>query len=504
MPETCTIRYWNNQAPADATRTSGAQKADRRPAILDLGNASREEARWWAAVVAPGRGWEATLVVGLETFWSPWSIRVQSDPCFVIPRNNDTVPESLSTPPSFIEALTYLDKFCVRHNIVDQSHAALAAVLLLPTMGDRMGGLYLPAVVLSDGSPHPQRDDPIPDHRHDWLYQNPNHLDKLLTLGCFVKGVRPMLLGAFYNPNIECNAVSSWLQGTMTVLHALAESKRPLTIGRMLMDRNPAVALLWVGATILGLQGKLLRDAELGNIPPNNLSAEWSGKVQSFIQQPVSRPLVVDGVVSLADQCRILYLSQTKGRIQPPTCPWRPFGSTPLEDVDSKVQLHANCAGHGLRYMGFTWNCAGHRLFVSTVEGVEHRKCPAVDYRGLQLQMESQSGKATQSIFKWLRGRNGLTHGEKEILQHEWFKSERWAFCPAPAVGSTSELGMGMVSGGGSMTKDDGNWGDKESGLSRKAQDDNRHEEGKTAEQEDVQGDEDASPREQPPKGSDV
>ena len=37
--------------------------------------------------------------------------------------------------PSFSDACSYLDKFCVRHKIIDQSHAALAAVLLFPSMG---------------------------------------------------------------------------------------------------------------------------------------------------------------------------------------------------------------------------------------------------------------------------------------------------------------------------------------------------------------------------------
>jgi hypothetical protein len=152
--------------------------------------------------------------------------------------------------------------------------------------------------------------------------------------------------------------------------------------------------------------------------------------------------------------------------------------------------------------MGFTWNCAGHRLFVSTAEAGEDCKCPAVDYRGLQLKMETHSEKATQSIFKWLRGRNGFTHGEKEILQHEWFKSERWAFCPAPAVGSTSELGM--LSGGTRMTEDGGSWGGKEGGRSRKVQEESQNEEEEAGKQQDVQGEEDASQREQPPEGSDV
>lgn len=495
MPETCTVRYLSNRAPSDNISPPGVQNAGQTSIILDVGKASREEARWWASVLASGRGWEATLVVGLETFWSPWSIRVQSGPRFIIPRENETVQESFSTPPSFIEALTILDKFCVRHNIIDQSHAALAAVLHLPTMGDRIEGLHLPAVVIGSEYPRSQHEASTPGLRHDWLYQTPNHLDKLLTLSCFVNGIRPMLLGVFYNPNIECNAVSPWLQGTMTVLHALAKHKKPLSIGRMLMDRNPAIAILWVGATILGLQEKLLQDAQLGKMVPNNLSAEWSGKPQSFIHQPVSRPLVVDGAVSLADQCRLLYLSQTEGWLRAPTCPWAPFGSTPLDDVDIEVRLHADCAGHGLQYMGFTWDCLGHGLLVSTenvgdewevyrdpsdaaAHGSETRNYPAVDYRGLHFEMEDLSERATRSIFKWLRGSKGFKLGEWEILQHEWFKSEGWAFGPGPGV--TSQSGKRMLSGDGSMIEEAGHGADSGDERSGKTEEVNQHKEEKT------------------------
>lgn len=491
MPETCTIRYLSNRAPADNASSPGAQKASQTNVILDLGNASREETRWWASVLAPGRGWEATLVVGLETFWSPWSIRVQSGPRFIIPRDSETVQESFGKPPSFIEALVFLDKFCVRHNIIDQSHAALAAVLHLPTLGDRTEGLQLPAVVIGSESPCPQQAPSTSSLRHDWLYQTPNHFDKLLTLSCFVNGIRPMLLGVFYNPAIECNAVSPWLQGTMTVLHALAKHKRPLVIGRMLMDRNPAIAILWVGATILGLQGKILRDAQLGKMVPNNLSAEWSGKPQSFIHQRASVPLVVDGTVSLADQCRLLYLSQTEGWVRAPSCPWAPFGSTPLEEVDFDVRLHADCAGHGLRYMGFTWDCVRHRLLANTdqwevyhdpsavvAHGSETRKGPAVDYRGLHYELETLSERATQSIFKWLRGSNGFKRGEMEILRHEWFTSEEWAFGLGPGLADQS--GQKMLTEQGMMIKNAGKASDRGSERRGKTEEDNQHEEENT------------------------
>lgn len=71
----------------------------------------------------------------------------------------------------------------------------------------------------------------------------------------------------------------------------------------MLMDRVPNVTFLWLGATILNLRKKLLRSVRFGQIPIDLHSAVWSGTVQSFIQQPVSNPLVADGHMSRADEC---------------------------------------------------------------------------------------------------------------------------------------------------------------------------------------------------------
>ncbi len=317
MPEGCSIRYTADQAPADHNKREGELKDDRPTITVDIGPASPQETRWWTAVLAPGRGWEATLSVERETFWSPWAVRVQSGPRLVVPRNDDSPLFARATTnltPTFAEAFGFLNNFCTRHNIGDQSDAALAAVLLLPTMGQTRKGLRLPAVVIDQPSqfqsegltthshPPPQTTQPggsspdlpnsSPFQGQNWFPYMSRHLDRLMTLSCYTKGVRPMLLSAFYNPNIQCNAVSPWLQATMAMIDVLIDDGKPLIVARMLMDRNPNAALLWIGATVLGLQDNILEEVRHGHIPTNHLSAEWSGKIQSFIQQPVQGPLV--------------------------------------------------------------------------------------------------------------------------------------------------------------------------------------------------------------------
>jgi hypothetical protein len=331
-------------------------------------------------------------------------------------------------PASFSEALGYLNNFCLRHGISDQSHAALAAVLLLPTMRDLGKELRLPAVVIHN---HPPPSASARFAQPHWPLFMCRHLDRLMAGSCYTTGIHPMLLSVFYNPDIECNAVAPWLQGTFAVIDSLAADK-PMVLGRMLMDRQPDTAFLWLGATVLDLQKTLLEHVRLGWIPVELNSAAWSGTLQSFIQQPVSTPLVVNGMISRADQCRLLLMSASSSHQSALTVPWKPFGGNPLRETDLGVQLHAQCEGHGLQYRGFQWDTDTGRVPVRTggvgivspspvlMQEVAVSTDIAVDYRDMRREHEFPSLIATRGIFAWLR-RGGYTGGERAIWQHPWF-----------------------------------------------------------------------------------
>jgi hypothetical protein len=393
-----------------------------------------KEARWWVAVLAQGRGWHAVMTAGPETFWSPWSIRVHSGPKFIISRQPNASDSSPSTtPPSPREALGFLDKFCVRHNIIDQSHAALAAVLLLPSIPDTIRVLSLPAVVINKQLLAPTkhiRGPPRSSLRHDWLRQPNNHLDKLLTLGCNIHGTESMLLNAFYNPEIECNAVSPWLGGALAIIDSLAVDK-PLVLGRMMMDRRPEVAFLWVGATVLNLQKELLETIRIGFFPNDLNAAAWSGTLQHFLQQPTRGPLAVDGQITRADQCRLLSMHLANSFLLP-NFPWKPFGSTPLDLVDPGVRRHAACKGHRLQYRDYFWSKdemynptrapgirASHTLSTNALG--QPKQGPASDLEAL-LSDQFASRMATFDIFDFMFIVSPFSLEDREIWQHDWLK----------------------------------------------------------------------------------
>ena len=45
---------------------------------VDIGETCDRAARWWAAILAPGEGWRATLELGDKLYRSPWSAYIAS------------------------------------------------------------------------------------------------------------------------------------------------------------------------------------------------------------------------------------------------------------------------------------------------------------------------------------------------------------------------------------------------------------------------------------------
>ncbi|RKL09685.1 hypothetical protein BFJ70_g16640 [Fusarium oxysporum] len=429
MPGACSLAYTESQATTHQGITQC--KDEENLFSIQIGDISLEEARWWAAILAPGQGWRADITYEQQTFLAPWSIHLQQSPCFVLLHGTD----SASSPypaATFSDASQYLDRFCARYNITNQSQAAMAAVLLLPSMGS-LKPLRLPTPRTSNaGAPHLATD--VSDNKpyRDRIHKS-HHIDRLLTLSCHTRGIRPLLLSAFYEPRIECNAVTPWLQGTLAAIKHVAGNDSYM-VGRMCMERSPRVAFLWLGCIILDLQDKLLQEVHFGQIPVDLHSAAWSGTIQSFIQQRVSNPLVTDGYVSRADECRLLFLSQSEHPIRVPMCQWKPFGKTLVEDVDVEVRVHQQCEDHWLQYEGIGWECKDGSLeFQSSRKAgsqnfsgeplIQHTTdvCPtAIDYGELARDREAISENATRSIFGWLRS-DGYAPRERDIWDHEWF-----------------------------------------------------------------------------------
>jgi hypothetical protein len=422
MPTT-TLQYTENQAAFynDSTGNNSEEDSIR----INIGHAGSEKIRWWAAVLAQGQGWQATMG---GTFSSPWTICLQCDLPFSVSSPSNTTPWLLSAT-SFKDACNYLTKFCVRHNVVDQSHVALAAVLLFPSL--RGQNLHLPRPKARQWKPSPNLSSRT-ESQYDWLYRD-KHLERLLTMSCNTRSIRPMLLSVFYQPEIECKAVSPWLQGCLSAITTLT-SDDSCVFGRMCAERTPTIGCFWLGGTILGLHDKLLQQhVQYGLIPIDIYSASWTGTIQSFIQQPVSEPLVANDEITRADECILLFLSRPHHHTQVPICQWKPFGRTLIQDLDLEVRAHLKCKGHRLQYRGFEWDSHGSILESPVSAGAtqyypsfqptqdtNHRDQIPVSFEGFNRENEVISENASRSILSWLRN-DGYTKREEDVWKHHWF-----------------------------------------------------------------------------------
>jgi hypothetical protein len=432
LPGSCAINY----TQAKPTQTLGMDEhiASKDTIEILLVDAEFEEVRWWAAVLAPGQGWKAQMGSHETEYMSPWSVNLQADCRFVLRHAAGDLP-SFAQAAKFKNASRYLEKFCTHRNIVDQSWAALAAVLLLPSMSSARG-LSLPFPSIGESGESCFLEGLGSQIRHCWTFDD-RQVDKLITLSCNTRGIRPMLLSTFYEPSIECNAVTPWLQGTSAAIDYWGQSDS-YWITRMCMERAPAVAFLWLGVIVLDLHQSLLQGVRFGQIPIDLHSAAWSRTTQSFIQDSLSSPLVANGNVSRADECRLLFLSQSGSHARSPLCQWKPFGTTAIEDTDLEVRDHWTCGFHQLRYEGVSWKCQGKRHEYqpstrnlddcNTIKGKfqvkSYEKTDPVPscFTGLDRDREAISENATRNMFEWLRS-DGFARNEADIWKHEWFES---------------------------------------------------------------------------------
>ncbi|KAF4460367.1 hypothetical protein FALBO_12854 [Fusarium albosuccineum] len=434
MAGECSITYANIQAPG----VNGARtEPDRKPVSeVYLGNHSLEAARWWAAVLAPGRGWHATMIIDKDELLAPWSISLEQSPGFALSGQLE-LSSSLSTQhhaASSTQAFRFLEKFCQLHRIEDQSLAALASALLLPSLQGTQA-LALPAPRLSPQTHGTElmstsSSAASPGNRQLQRIIQHQHLDRLLTLSCHTRGIDCVLLSVFFDPDIECNKAGPWLQGALDAINPMVTNE-PWVLGLMLMNRLPEVAPLWLGATILGLQEKLVRQVGFGQIPMDLNAAAWSGTVQSFIQMPVSDPSHRIEYISRADECRLLFLAQADAHPRAPFCQWAPFGVTSIDEADVEVRLHKDCNGHTLQYKGFVWDSdyaqgqipvlttaySAPRSDVNVESNEQEHDLPTPE--DLSRSKEFISEVATRSIFNWLRP-DGCTSQEKELWKHDW------------------------------------------------------------------------------------
>jgi len=205
--------------------------------------------RWWAALLEPGGGWEATIDVGETKNFSPWSVSTHSSadaktlPAAII----STPPVQPAPAPSYNTSLQYVLDYCAAHQVSHLCDIALSAALYLPCCSK---GVTLPIPAVRYFVPPKTTSTVEEGPRTHWTQEDCN-IDKLLALSCNIRGLKALLLSVLYEPSVPCNSVSPWIQSVFSVLDSVqseavlyenffgAGSKVRIPVGRCFSVRSP-------------------------------------------------------------------------------------------------------------------------------------------------------------------------------------------------------------------------------------------------------------------------
>jgi hypothetical protein len=335
------VRYTNNHAQWDGGKGDQA----RNYFDFDIGSNDMAEVHWWAAILAEGRGWEATLARDGKQYYPPWECHLDSS-LFRL-RHCGHIPSSSYAlePPSAAEAYGYLCNFARFHDTFDQLIGALAAAMTLPSHNRFGAPITLPKPI---NRPNSCRNTEL-----IYISQIPTtaELPHFMALSCTSGLVASCLMSSFWEPGIPCNLASQRLYPAMKkVFPPFVQSKNFHPLILAMSHRRPNIASLWLGSAVTGLFPRVF-EVSRTFLPTVFLEAAiWTSSPQSFMDPQYYRLVAVkniDGVdmISREDEFRLLYVtdedSQEYG--SPPLSPYPPFGLVNVRNSSLGVRLHLSC-----------------------------------------------------------------------------------------------------------------------------------------------------------------
>lgn len=449
IPGASTIEYTDSLA---MSTDRGDMENGGSDSVIDIGDVTDEAVRWWAAVLAPGEGWIARIHHNSRYLQSPWSVKLESARTLLLLHGAILSCPGCRAPASFSIAVRYILDYSRYHGVQDQSRAAFAAALLLPTRHSISKQVRLPVPQLS----HKSRSKKLAKHDNPPWGSDICQLDRLLTMSCNTTGMISLLSSSFIEPDLPCNVCGAWIQGAFAVLD-IPLAQEPRTLTRMLVRKSPNLGFLWLGGILMGVQHFVMKWARPAAFKIDLHSAAWTDSFVSFIQKPVSGLTSNAETIQRSDEARLMFLSQAEHHSNPPLVPFSPFGFTAIKDCILEVQMHALCSSnHGLRYAGWVWNCRNNTRVAQDSVGSSFAPDGnandvsagniVVDYGKLDRDRDC-SESMTRNMFKWLREADGFPIAERPIREHEWidegWSSEEESVAPEGDGKSTTDRHVG-------------------------------------------------------------
>ncbi|KAI9715647.1 MAG: hypothetical protein M1812_005799 [Candelaria pacifica] len=417
---------------------------------VNVGAVDEEAARWWAAVLAPGQGWQAIVSrTNSATYLSPWSVSVEKKQHFVLEWATN-LPRSMSsdgsTPPSSMKALELLTEFCALHDLGSQLFAALTTTMTFPTLNHygKVATLPLPTTSRA-GRQSTSAKATMPN-----LVTLAEEIPYYMSMSCNHSVIISSLCGVFWEPDVPCNLVSPWLHAVLRELPSMngiisSSGRYAEVVTIMCAFRRPRLAALCLGAALSGLTATVLDLVDSGTPPLDPNAYAWNGCRQSFMDVAGSGPYFrTDSTcqrIQRADVWRLLYLPpivEDDLHYQSlPFSPWEPIGTTSLQHTVARVKVHQSCPRHQLDYQLWSWHfrdgstIEGKGFQIDTTEDSPHSwvasmkmkptLSPPVAPLALPLDQDA-SRAASRETFAWVTA-NGEGYPPNEpIYNDEWLR----------------------------------------------------------------------------------
>lgn len=325
--------------------------------MVDLGDASDEEYRWWSALLSPGQGWKATR------FGHPvWAVSFTGNVKFNVFHQRSASQPSEETeeikPPTSKEAAGFLSRFVSLYNLESQVVLGLAMALTVPLHRNMSSTIHIP-------KPHLAKANAV--SLTSVVDKELRLLSYYMVLSSNPAFVASALWSVFWEPEVDCNLVTPWFDPIIDVLQPLIENEDLETVGHILALRRPGVAPLWYGLLACGTTETVLAIVPylktLNTRVPTKLMPEvavWTDSPQSFMDLTGSGHYLQENQISRADTWRLRYECCNTWKDGAhfrylPTTPFRPFGSISGDELEVVVRKHLECSRHEWTYRGFTW-----------------------------------------------------------------------------------------------------------------------------------------------------
>ncbi|KAL7796628.1 hypothetical protein V8C37DRAFT_353338 [Trichoderma ceciliae] len=412
----------------DATGSPGDETPTGSEFIVDLGDASDEEQRWWSALLSPGQGWK-----GAHAGQPLWAVAFTGNVKFHVMNNgNASQPSEVVEPPTSKEAVGFLSRFASMYNLESQAVLGLAMALTVPLHDNMSSTIQIPEPCLVKPS--------IIFHTStiDKEFRNLSYYMVLSSNPAFFASA---LWSVFWEPEIDCNLASAWCNPIIDAIQPLIDGENLEMLGHVLALRRPGIAALWYGLVACGTTETILAIIpflETLHTPvPARLIPEvasWTDTPQSFMDLTGSGPYLQGNHISRADLWRLRheYWNAWKEGVHfrhLPTTPFRPFGYVDAGEVEVMVRAHLACSRHQWVYTGFTWTLENgidltHEPCIlptswAQFEAESHIHLPrsGMEEPGYDLDYAA-SRRAVGDIFRWAA--TEMETAGRHIYSHPW------------------------------------------------------------------------------------